>query len=103
MRPLNWPMIAACAASRPNTRPAMAMTISSSGAIEKIVKYAIDAARLKASSAMKPETVSLIRFQLLANIDVRPLAIPTLTGNGSGRTFDPDFCHIRSDVELARL
>ena len=36
--PLNWPMIAACAASRPNTSPAIAMTTSSKGAIEKIVK-----------------------------------------------------------------
>ena len=66
--PLNWPMIAACAASRPNTSPAIEITISSNGAIEKIVKYAIAAARLKASSAMKPETVSLTKSRVLANI-----------------------------------
>jgi hypothetical protein len=36
--PLNWPMIAAYAASRPNAKPAIVMTISSSCASEKIVK-----------------------------------------------------------------
>src|SRR5947199_7090999 len=72
MRPENWPMIAACAASRPNTSPAIEMTISSNGASENIVKYAIAAAWLIASWLEKPEAVSLIRFQILRNISYRP-------------------------------
>ena len=35
--PWSWPTISPCAASRPNTSPAIAITSTSSGAIEKIV------------------------------------------------------------------
>jgi hypothetical protein len=56
----------------PEYQPAIEMTISSNGASENIVKYAIAAAWLIASWLEKPETVSLIRSQILRNIPYRP-------------------------------
>ena len=46
-------------ASSPNTAPAIVIATTSNGESENRVKYAIDAARLRHSSAMKPSAMSI--------------------------------------------